>query len=123
MQLRVPLAQQSTTEADLGISLSLLPKSCNGMLMAPGARPWQAIGGLLLIFLGDFVADVAATYGAGNGCQGFAVAATDLIAQQPTNHSTHPNAKWAVLSYRSRRCRRRLRRHSGMLPSWFDRDR
>ena len=65
---------------------------------------WHPGGGLLLIFLGDFIAEVAATNGAGNGCQGFAIAATHLITQQPTDNSTHANADWTVLSHRCRRC-------------------
>lgn len=39
MPLRVPLAQQTTTGLELGISFSLLPSSDKGMLIVPGAFP------------------------------------------------------------------------------------
>ena len=66
----------------------------------------------LLVSLGDFVTDVATTHGAGNGGEGFTVAATHLIAQQATDNCAHANANGAVLSHW--RCRRR---RSEILPS------
>ena len=56
----------------------------------------------LLIFLGDFVADISATQGACNGCQGFTVACTHLIAQQSTDNCAHTNSNRTILSSRCR---------------------
>ena len=68
-------------------------------------KPEARHGCRLLIFLGDFVTDVAATHGAGYGCQGFTIATTHLIAQQSTDHCAHANSNWTILS---NRCRGRL---------------
>ena len=56
MPLRDPLAQPTTTGTDLGISLSRLPKSCNGMLMVPGALAWaNSPGDLTSIKIAPFL--------------------------------------------------------------------
>jgi hypothetical protein len=78
-----------------------------------------ALGKLLLIFLGDFIAHVPTTYCACNSCQGFAIATTDLIAQQPADNSANTDAQgavfWSWSGLRWRLCDRGLRgrRRSG----------
>ena len=80
----------------------------SGKLWPVMLGPWHASGGELLIFLGDFVAEVATTDGTGNGGQGFAVAATHLIAQQSADNCAHADTNWTVLSHwRCGRWRRR----------------
>lgn len=52
---------------------------------------------LLRISLCDFVAYIASTHGASNSCKRFAIATTNLVAQQSPDSSPHPNSDRAVL--------------------------
>jgi hypothetical protein len=54
-----------------------------------------------LVMLGDFVAHVAATNGAGDCCQCSAFAAANLTTYKAAYQGANANAKWAVLGDRS----------------------
>jgi hypothetical protein len=57
----------------------------------------------LWISLGNFIPKIAAAHSPGDGCQGLALAATDLIAQQSSDHRAYADANRTVLCNR-RRC-------------------
>ena len=85
------------------------PRPCRHWCCPPpiSSRPgW--LGGLtaesksLWISLGNFIAKISATHSPGDGCQGLAVAATDLVAQQPSDHRAYADANRAILCNRCR---------------------
>ena len=85
------------------------PRPCRPWCCPPpiSSRPgW--LGGLtaeaksLWISLGNFIAKISATHSPGDGCQGLAVAATDLVAQQPSDHRAYADANRAILCNRCR---------------------
>ena len=54
----------------------------------------------LWISLGNFIAKISATHSPGDGCQGLAIAATYLTAQQSSDHRAYADANRAILCNR-----------------------